>query len=199
MNSYLCSTCNSPLRYIAEYGQWWCDVCQTYGSGYATPAPEDQSYAQTNASADPYLAQQQYAAVAAADPALTAAAMAEMQRQMRSADFQWEQLDQSGAADDDDWDEDDDMPQARRMARGPARQAMRRRFRELRVKGFSRDEIILILRDGSTEEQVIEMRGSSNRPRGASPAPTTRGPGPTPPGSSPGQATTIIVQGDYIL
>jgi len=138
--------------------------------------------------------QQQLSAAAAADAMLNAAAVADMQRQMRSQDFDWDDVD-PGVDDDDDFDDDfGGGLQARRRLGGEERRFLRRRARELRVKGFSRDEMVLILRDGYTEEQVIAMRGSA---RAVSTPTSTPASAATAPAPSP-QPTTIIIHGDYI-
>jgi hypothetical protein len=201
MTEYICQNCRSTIRYIPEYGQWWCDVCQTYVTGaYTAPGPANVADPgpvgvpePTGPTAD---MQAQLAAAAYTDAALTAAAMADVQRQMRSNDFDWDDVDPDGVDDGLDEDDADDDPvfrgRPRRQLHGQQRRLMQRRARELRVRGFDRDEIVLILRDGYDEEKVIAMRGSSRRPQvpgGSS------GPGPT---GTPQQPTTIIVQGDYI-
>jgi hypothetical protein len=186
---------------VAEYGQWWCDFCNSYVSGaYPSPTPAEvgaiSEPAAAHAAAQDLALQQQFAAAQAADAMLTAAAVADMQSQMRSQDFDWDDVD-PGIDDEDEDDLDDDFGSMRRPRRrlgSEERSYLRRRARELRVKGFSRDEMVMILRDGYTEEQVIAMRGSAravNAPASAPAAPATS-PAPST------QPTTIIIHGDYI-
>jgi hypothetical protein len=175
MSGYACPQCYQPtLRFIHEYQQWWCDSCQRYTppAQPGQPAQAAQpSYQQPYAPAyqEPY---QQPAYAPPTSPPVG-----------QPAPPKRDPIKEALAKTKEGFDKMADYP---------------RRERELRVKGFTHDEIQLILRHGYTEQQVLDMRPKTKTEAVPAPAPqvVVVQQAPTPVPAQP--QTTIIVKGDYV-
>lgn len=174
MSGYACPQCYQPtLRFINEYQQWWCDRCQIYIPPAAPQPAYQPTYQPAYQSPPPYVPPPAAVAPAPAPAPVPTPAK-------RDA------LSEALAKTREGFDKMTDYP---------------RRERELRVKGFTHDEIQLILRNGYTEQQVLDMRGKSRAEAAPGPAPAPQivvVSQPSAPAAPPPQQTTIIVKGDYV-